>query len=405
VFVAVAAHAAPVRVLLVFGKNVSDDVRETIESAVASEAEAVDANEYARLSREKGLVPHGDAALERVAPHVQAQLIISAHKSGGKLVITYRDGGTGEVLRKDSLPDRRRGAAAARLHSRLRADVRRSIASVAATSVNQAAAAAPEPIQELSAESEAAAQPSTADEAPQPALPQETSDLEAERFLFELSAGVGGATRNSVVPTRLGVHKLDTGLFVAVSLGMRLTTPLGGQWLVRASADYRTSLGLQGTQMQREIEMSTPLRSHAASFGVAPGYRFAAADSISVLLHLGWYFRGLRPIAQLALPEVSWHAAVVRPELNISLAHGVVTLRLAPELLVIAGLYTTLPDESGLAHTGMAYGGEASIDVQLAALVGLRIEYRESHAAFRTAWSENLSDIERFCAVRIVLSY
>ena len=140
-------------------------------------------------------------------------------------------------------------------------------------------------------------------------------------------------------------------------------------------------------------------------FGVAPGYRFGAANSVSVLLHVGWYFRGLRPIAQLALPEVSWHAAVFRPELHMPLADGVVTLRLAPELLIITGLYTTLPDESGLAHTGMGYGGEASIDVRLAAPIALRLEYRESHATFRTAWAQSLSDVERFGALRVVLTY
>jgi len=201
------------------------------------------------------------------------------------------------------------------------------------------------------------------------------------------------------------VHELDTGLFPAISLGLRMTAPVGSHFLVRASADYRTSLGLQGTEMQRTTEMSTPLRSHALGFGSAPGYRFGAADSVSLHVHVGWYFRGLRPIAQLALPEVAWHGAVFRPELEIPFADGAVTLRLAPELTIIAGLYTTLPDESGLAHTGLAFGGEASLDVRLATPIALRVEYRESHATFRTAWAQNLTDIERFATLRVVLRY
>jgi hypothetical protein len=201
------------------------------------------------------------------------------------------------------------------------------------------------------------------------------------------------------------VHQFDSGLFAGVSLGMRLSTALGEQGVLRASVDYRTSLGLQGKEDQRATEMSTPLRSHAVGFGIAPGYRFGAADSISLLLHLGWYFRGLRPIAQLALPDVSWHAAVVRPELIVPLSGSSVTLRFAPELLVIAGLETTLPDASGLSRTGFGFGGEASVDIRLSAPLGLRIDYRESHASFATAWSKSISDVERFAAVRVLLLY
>lgn len=399
------AHAAPARVLVVFGRNVSGDAREAVESAVAADAEAVDAREYERLAREKGLLPHSDAALERVAPRVQAQLIIAAHKSGAKLVLTYRDGATGEVLRKDSVPERRRGPAAARFQARVSASIRRSLKAVAAGG-GSAPALEPEPDQELP--EDAPWQPTAADDdaAPESEPDDELAKPEqGERFQFELSGGFGAATRGATLPTRLGVHQLDTGLFASVALGLSMTAPISSQFLVRASADYRTSLGLQGTEMQRATEMSTPLRSHALGFGVAPGYRFGAANSVSVLLHVGWYFRGLRPIAQLALPEVSWHAAVFRPELHMPLADGVVTLRLAPELLIITGLYTTLPDESGLAHTGMGYGGEASIDVRLAAPIALRLEYRESHATFRTAWAQSLSDVERFGALRVVLTY
>jgi hypothetical protein len=411
------AHAASVRVLLVTGRGVSDDTQAAIESAVSADGELLDPREYERLARAAGELPSSDAALERIAPRVQAQLIIVVQKTGGKLALVYRDGATGEVLRKQSLPERHRGAAAARFQARLAESVQKMLASLAAHSGSAAAPARRAPVEEREPEPppeaagpEPSAEPvdgaqASSDQLEAEAPVESTADSQSTGFVFELSAGLGGAMRQSTLPTRLGLHQFDSGLYAGVSFGMRVVAPLGEQGLLRASADYRTSLGLQGRETQRQTEMSTPLRSHAVGFGIAPGYRFGSQDGVSLLLHLGWYFRGLRPIAQLALPEVSWHAAVVRPELLIPIADGAVTLRLAPELLVIAGLYTTLPDQSGIARSGLGFGGELSIDVRLGAPLGLRIEYRESHATFSTAWERSLSDVERFASVRLLLLY
>jgi hypothetical protein len=401
--ISISAHAAPARVLVVFGKNVSDQAREAVETAVAADAELVDAKEYERMARQKGLLPQSDAALQRVAPRLNVQLIVVVTKAGRKLMLSYRDGASGEVLRKDSVPERQRGPAAARFQARVSASVRSSLQAVSSSPEPSRALPDAEPAAEVEAESggEDLATPEPEPEPPE-AKRQTTA---ADGFRFELSAGLGGAMRQSSLPTRQGVHRLDTGLFTGISIGLRMTAPVATQFLVRASADYRSSLGLQGTELQRATEMSTPLRAHSLDFGVAPGYRFAAADSVSLLVHVGWHFRGLRPIAQLALSELSWHGAVFRPELIVPFAGGAFTLRLAPELIVIAGLYTTLPDESGLAHTGLAFGGEASLDVRLAAPLALRLDFRESHASFRTAWAQNLSDAERFATLRVVLSY
>jgi hypothetical protein len=415
-FASASVQAAPVRVLVVVGRGVSDDAQSAIESAVNAEAELVDSGEYLRMARSAGELPTSEAALERVAPRLQAQLIIVASKAGAKLVLVYRDGASGDILHKDSVPDRHRGAAAARFHSKVTDSVHKALSKVAAPSGSAAPARrapAQEPVQEPIQEPEPEPEPDSppADSAEEPSTesfesePQREEPAAPSSFVFELSAGLGGATRQSDLPTRLGVNQFDSGLHAGASLGLRLATALGEQGVLRASVDYRTSLGLQGKENQRATEMSTSLRSHAVGFGIAPGYRFgAAAESISLLLHLGWYFRGLRPIAQLALPEMSWHAAVVRPELIIPLG-GTITLRLAPELLVIAGMETTLPDQSGLSRTGFGFGAEASVDIRLGAPVGLRIDYRESHASFATAWANSVSDVERFAAVRVLLLY
>jgi hypothetical protein len=415
--VAGVVQAQPVRVLVVTGKGVSDDAQDAIAAGVSTAGEAVDASEYQRLARAQGELPTSEAALVRIAPRLQAQLIIVAHKAGSKLVVVYRDGASGEVLEKDSLPERHRGtaAAAARFEARLTRSVRKRVAALggqrghAAATAQLPAAAETEPDEPSAAELDAQDEEGEEEGEPEPdddSEPEETA-APAERapFLFEVSAGVGGATRQSTLPTRLGVHELDTGLYPGVALGLRVGTAFGEHVLLQASVDYRTSLGLEGAEAQRQPAMKTPLRAHAVGFGIAPGYRFGGPNSVSVLLHLGWYFRGLRPIGQLALPEVSWHAALIRPELHVPLADGAVTLRVAPELLVIAGLYTTLPDQSGIARTGIGFGGELAIDVRATAWLVVRAEYRESHARFSTAWDQSVSDIERFAALRLVFRY
>jgi hypothetical protein len=402
-WLAASAHAAPPRVLVVSGRGVSADTLEAIDAAVAKRGEAVDNSEYLRLARANGETPTSAAALKSVAPRANAQLIIVATKAGAKVALEYRDGSSGEVLHKDTVPAGRRGKA------KISASVGKMLAGLGPQRAEPPVAAVPiaqpDPEPQYTEQTPADEPETEAAESEPEAVPDpEETSAEPSHFVFEVSAGLGGAMRQLTLPTRAGIQSLDTGLFPGFSLGLHVATPLSSRWWLRAAVDYRSSLGLQGVDMQRATEMSTPLRAHAVGFGVAPGYRFSdAQDSIGLYLHLGWYFRGLRPIAQLALPEVSWHAAVVRPELHVPLADGAVTLRLAPELLVVAGLYTTLPDASGIARSGLGFGGEASIDFRLAAALGLRVEYRESHARLSTAWAESLSDVERFAAVRVLL--
>jgi hypothetical protein len=412
--------AGNARVLLVVGRGVSDDAQQALSSAIASDAEAIDPSEYQRLARAKGLLATCDAALQRVAPSVRPDLIVVATKAGNRLHLEYRDGTSGDVLDTDSLPAGHRSGALAKLRERVKQRVHKLLGASSYSSTQPPAA---EPIAELpelpaagatqppiapadadADDAEAGAEPRDDDDHDEAVDVEAQADASAETFLFELSAGVAGATRDSELPTRLGEHQLNTGLFPGAAIGLRLGGMLGPHALLRASADYRTSLGLQGVESQRATEMSTPLRSHGVGFGIEPGYRFGAARSLSLIVHLGWYFRGLRPIAPLALPEMSWHAAVIRPELHIPVSSSI-SLRLAPELLVVAGLETSLPDASGIAHTGVGFGGELSLDVRLTTLVGLRIEYRESHVALGTAWARSLSDVERFGALRVVLRY
>lgn len=421
------------RVLLVADRGVGAGAQAALGSAIAADAELLDSREYNRMTRSRGLTAASPRALKTIAPDLHADLIVVAKKSGSKLLVAYHDGRTGELLRKERFAaSARRGAAAKRLQARLSDSVRSMLASLGrgrdsgpgpTPPIGRAEPEAeldPEPPADLEPVSPAAAERdepeafSTDAALPEDAYenddqaedePVEEEEPEQHAMFFEVSAGVGGAMRDSALPTRLGVRDLSTGLFPGASLGLRIGMPLGSHWLLYASADYRTSLGLRGVESQAETEMKTPLRSHGVGFGVSPGYRFGDENSASLHVHFGYYFRGLRPVAQLALPNISWHAAVIRPELYIPISEGAVTLRLAPELLLVAGLHTSLVDESGLARTGTGLGAEASVDVRVAEPVLVRIEYRESHVSLNTAWALRFTDVDRFGAVRVVLRY
>lgn len=419
--VASAQAAAHVRVLLVVGRGVGSDAQAALGSAIAADAQLVDAREYHRAARAHGMQPTSERALVRLGPKAEADLIVVVRRSGARLVVSYRDGASAEVIDKQRFRAARRGAATKRLHAQLRHSVARMLASLG----NRTRTPEPEP--ELAPAPRDATSPPAPPDAddetvsfggrtgadedatePETAMAQEPVEASAEQtrpLELELSAGVGGAMRASALPTRLGVHELNTGVYPGAALGLVLVGELGGHALLRAAIDYRSSLGLRGVETQGAVEKRTPLRSHGVGFGLAPGYRFGGPHSVRLHLYFGWYFRGLRPVAQLALPAISWHGPVLRPELQIPLSDGAVTLRLAPELVIVAGLETTLADETGIAHSGAGLGAEVSLDVRVAEAVSVRIEYRESHVSLSTSWAQDFTDVQRFGAVRAVLHY
>jgi hypothetical protein len=275
-----ASHA---RVLLVAGKGVSADAQAALGSAIAADAQLLDAREYNKLARSEGLLPTSERALERVAPELQPDLIVVVQKSGSKLALIYRDGSTGEVLRKETVAKPpRRGPKAARAREQLASSVRNALASLAPKRAADAPAVVakqpqapmrePEPEPEPEPEAFAEAEPEAparerASMSSEPMSSEPTQDdesalapdadesgqgetLAANGLRVELSAGLGGAMRQSALPTRLGVHELSTGLHPGVSLGLAATGALGAHFVLRATVDYRSSLGLHGVETQ-----------------------------------------------------------------------------------------------------------------------------------------------------------
>jgi hypothetical protein len=87
----------------------------------------------------------------------------------------------------------------------------------------------------------------------------------------------------------------------------------------------------------------------------------------------------------------------------VPLDHGLIVLRIAPELQLIAGASRALVEVTNAALPGIAFGGEASIAVRLFQGLFAALSYRESYAMLSTSWGSYVRDSERFVTVQLAL--
>jgi hypothetical protein len=80
-----------------------------------------------------------------------------------------------------------------------------------------------------------------------------------------------------------------------------------------------------------------------------------------------------------------------------------IVLRLAPELQVIAGASRALVALTSAALPGVAFGGEASIQIRLWQGLYTALAYRESYAMLSTSWGSYVRDSERFLTIQLAL--
>ena len=442
----VRVQAFQVRVLLVSASSVPARVRALASAALSGLAELADSAEYARAAADARLAPASAEALTRIAPSLHARLIVALSLGPhDMLAVSIRDGYSGAVIREFSLPLR---------HHTLSADAQRSfirharsvlgmqgqappIAEPLAAPEPEPGEAAPVPAREpdvaapvvptpepepdqpparQSRPEASEAEPAAADSG-MAAEPPDTSDNApagsppelAERLGARIGCGLGVGERSLRVPSQLGEHRLDTGLFPAVELSLRAQAPLNERATLGLDVHYRTSVGLVVAEapLSAATQEHTTLRSHHIDFGLHPAYRFAASeDAVSLGLFAGWGMRGLRPVVEFrSIPANTLQGAVFRLELRIPIASGLFALRLAPELFVIAHTSGALRNESASAPGGIAGGGEATLDVRLSAVVYLVATYRESHARLASSWASQLTDVERFATLSAVLRY
>lgn len=238
--------------------------------------------------------------------------------------------------------------------------------------------------------------------------PERGADTQGPQpFGVQLSAGAGLGQRDVWLPTQLGVRKLDTGMFPALDVLLAADGGLGARGLLGARFHYQTSVGSEAVETPAGgVEKRSTLRANRVEAGLTPGLRFGDSErSVSLRFFAGWSFRGLRSVVDMSIPNYTLHGPVLRPELRIPLAHGVLELRLAPEAQLIAGVTSEFRKAGATAGTGVAYAAELSVSARLSRVLLASLSYREAHALLSTPWSDKVSDVERFITAGAVLCY
>jgi hypothetical protein len=429
-----AAYAQTSRIMLVSASDVPDELKEAVTSTVAALGDMVSTGSYVAAARGQNLAPEGAAALTKIGVKVKSRLMVVLESTRGKLHVTFRDGVTGQVIDEESLPAHGRRPRLSRLAEKKLNATARSALSKASPQPQadfvQATAPKPAPRPTPAAPVRAPVRPAPMPQS-QPKPQQQASQDEEEEdeegegeqqpaakpekadsgdsgvdFVARLSLAGGVGARSVSVPARDGAVTADTGFAPALMVGADVFGVLGGHLLLGATVEYRTFFGLHMAQQSPTGETTqVGVTSHSIIVGAAPGYRWGGPGTTELHVLIGWATRSLTPPDSM-LPGANAQGLLLRPDLRIAVANGVVILRLAPELILSLGtsskLYSNVP---GLAQAGFGYGGILGIDFRLGSSIFLGLEIRESHIQVASAWSASFQDMERYATVKLTIQF
>jgi hypothetical protein len=241
--------------------------------------------------------------------------------------------------------------------------------------------------------------------APAPAQPQPSAGMTP---MASLLAGGGVTSRTIHVPATDGSRSLVTGLVPALAVRIYGRLQDASRFLgVRLS--YQTSIGVSAAQTVPDLSLiasETHIRSHRFEGGLVPGLFLGHSDDSPALsLFVGYGLRALGSIAEIRIPRFTLHGPLARLEFELPLLAGRVSLRLAPELQLIAGMTQQLRASAGLGSTALAFGGEASVRVQVSGPFAARLCYREAHARAAALAGQVFEDIERYLTLELSYRY
>jgi len=436
------ANAQAEQILVVSGEDVPDNLSEAVSDALSDVGSVMSPSSYTSKLRGRGQEPDSEDALTKLAPQTGASLIVVLKAARNKAKVELRSGRDGRVVGR-SMVRGKRATLAKPARKKLVAAAKRALKKIGPMPSKRATASddfaeEPEPEPEQPARASAPGRqqpvqqrrPVAPIEAPEAEEEQEESfDVPAdeeeappraddgaapasadEGMVFRLHAGLGLGTRSIVVPTQPGRglgNRIDTSYVPALDLGAALELGLGPKWRLRFGADYRTVFGLQASYLTPTNMMAaSSLSSHSLIAGASLGHLSDGRDSFGVHVFLGWAYRGLTA-AEPSLPSASIQGLVLRPELEIPIANRKLSLRLAPELILILVPNATLPaNDSALKKAvGYALGLEASIDWHVSRTVGLSAHFRESRGSTPSGHGSSAAENERYIALRLLLQF
>ncbi|HET8938614.1 MAG TPA: hypothetical protein VFN67_34450 [Polyangiales bacterium] len=431
------------QILVVSGEEVPEKLYDAVSDALGDLGSVMSPSGYTGNLRARSQEPDSEEALTKIAPQMGASLIVVLKPARNKLKVELRDGHSGKVIKATSVPARgKRPKLAGPARKRLLAAAKRALSKVgpapaptarpstrvddeeeeddfaAQPSPPTAARATNKPSQPTrsgapvrQAEPEEADDTSfeeSSDDEPPPHDKHASKSGESPSIWFPLHAGLGVGSRSILVPTQpsyVGGNRVDTAFAPALDIGVGLGFALGPAWQLRALIDYRTILALNAAyQTPTGMKSLSSLSSHSIIAGASLGHVSDGLDSFGVHVFLGWAYRGLSA-AEPSLPSASIQGVVLRPEFEIPIANRALTLRLAPELILVLVQAATLPaNNSGVSGgVGYALGIEAELALHISQSVGLSLQFRESRGSSPSSWGSSESENERYITLRFQL--
>ena len=405
--------AAQGRVMVLNDPRVVEGVRDDVSDAL-SDYSQVGVDAFVRSANAKRLDPLSDAAFSRALPTglVDVAVVLLPARRGLSLVL--RSGRDGTVLSQHALKLRR-----GKLPKRALKSIPKYI-QAAMLDLPPAAAEAPdeEPIAKAAAptasriEEEVVEDERVVDDEPEVASEQAvdeeassepTEEPEQRLFRLHVDVGTGVSSRALRFPIEAGTGNLSLGPSAAFDIGLEAAydPPSAVSWGIQLR--YQTTLGAQVDEHPiGGVERPMGIRSARFEALFAPAWDLS--EVVQLRLAVGYGLRGLRTevhdqasstLHSLQTPDYTLSGPVARVALRLALGDSV-ALTLAPEAQLLVSVGSDLK-QRGVAGSGLAVGGVASLVVSVSRLLSIYLAYREAHASIAgQPGHANVSDVERY---------
>jgi hypothetical protein len=222
---------------------------------------------------------------------------------------------------------------------------------------------------------------------------------------IEPFAGFGIATRSVRMPWMTGALEIAPGVTPAFEVGLRVQARPRADFSFFVNLVYQSALGFSVTERPPlALPKEVGARSERVALEFAPRWRFSNGQ-IELGIPVGATVRTLWAEVHMSqTPSFSLVGPHARAELQLRFSDAI-SLRVAPELQYIMMVDDDVKN-AGVSSSGVALGGDASVEAQISRAWSLRINYRESHALLSaTRGSVSFSDVERYLTLRAVGSF
>lgn len=377
-----ASSRASAQVVVLRIDPAAEEMSQQLESALSPFGLVPDPGYFAEAQRQ-GLDPASDQALQLLTPPAGAQLAVVPRGNDDQSVqIEFRDGRSGASLGTADIP---------LVKGQLGPEGQQALSNEVSGRLGTAPPGAPP----VTGNGGGAAGAPVEQDGSTAAGPGETA-LEIHAY-----AGAGLGARSLEWPSAGETWSVSTGAFLAVELGAGFAIAPSRSFAIGPELAYQTSLDHEVDETHVAGAMDTlRIRAHRFAGLLALTFKLGSSGGFRIVPAIGYGMRNLRPeVHHLLTPSYSLGGPLVRLGFRIPFGDSV-ALRLAPEVQLIS--VGDALEERGVSSSGLAFGGEAELEIALTAKLGLELSFREAHAIMSSSQGDDASDVERFSTVRVV---